>query len=321
MAIYTGGMRQEEEQIAAAERIAAQQAKAETGEVKRKGRSDLFGKALGWAAGEGLSTLAGMALTGITGGAINPMTLRILKAGVKGIGLFGGKAAAHQATTGKWGKQLKTSGQVGKIEAGGKYGYGIKQAETLSQALAEERKSKQDWGTLAGDVGGAIVADVGMEKLGGFAKEKVGGMKFGTDAMGGEQTLGDWAARNYGIGGEDYASKVTAQGLKDNPFLDDDSWDLASSLTSEPIGQSDEVSGLQILDIIQNKEQGGQVMDQQQLMALLALAQMQQQEETAYSDTALEEEKQQSTIADMFASQGKTLGGNNTQSLSQMLGR
>ena len=68
-------------------------------------------------------------------------------------------------------------------------------------------------------------------------------------------------------------------------------------------------------------EEGGQVPQQQQLMALLALAQMQQQDQTAYSGTALEEEKQQSTIADMFASQGKSLDGNNTQSLSQMLGR
>ena len=55
-------------------------------------------------------------------------------------------------------------------------------------------------------------------------------------------------------------------------------------------------------------------------MQLLALAQMQQQE-TAYDNTPLEEEKQQSTISDMFASQGKTLGGNNIQSLSQILGR
>ena len=66
--------------------------------------------------------------------------------------------------------------------------------------------------------------------------------------------------------------------------------------------------------------QGGQV-PQQQLLQLLALAQM-QQEETAYSGTPLEEKQQQpSSIADHFASQGKTLGGNNTQSLSQILGR
>ena len=69
--------------------------------------------------------------------------------------------------------------------------------------------------------------------------------------------------------------------------------------------------------------QGGQVpqMDQNTLIGLAILSQMQQQQETAYSGTPLEEEKQQSTISEMFASQGKTLGGNNTQSLSQILGR
>ena len=46
-----------------------------------------------------------------------------------------------------------------------------------------------------------------------------------------------------------------------------------------------------------------------------------QQGKTAYSGTVLEEKQKPSSIADMFASQGKTLGGNNTQSLSQMLGK
>ena len=57
---------------------------------------------------------------------------------------------------------------------------------------------------------------------------------------------------------------------------------------------------------------------QAQLMALLALAQMQNQE-TAYSGTPLEEKQQ--TISEMFASKGKTLGGNDIQSLSQKLGK
>ena len=66
-----------------------------------------------------------------------------------------------------------------------------------------------------------------------------------------------------------------------------------------------------------NKEQGGYIPrgGQDQLMLMLALAQMQEQE-TAYSGTPLEEV--QPTIAEIFASKGKTLGGNNTQSLSQI---
>ena len=67
-------------------------------------------------------------------------------------------------------------------------------------------------------------------------------------------------------------------------------------------------------------QQGGQVPNQQQqLLQLLALAQM-QQPQTTYDDTALEE-KQQPTISEYFGAQNKTLGGSNTKSLSQLLGR
>jgi hypothetical protein len=65
-------------------------------------------------------------------------------------------------------------------------------------------------------------------------------------------------------------------------------------------------------------------------MQLLALAQAQQQ--TAYDGTPLEEGSEEgsegaseqgkgATIADYFGMQGKSLGGSNQQSLSQMLGR
>ena len=168
MAIYTGGIRQHQEAKAAGERIARQKKKAAAGERKRKKRGFWGGKIGGFLAGQAFSTLGGMALTGLTGGAINPMTLKLITAGLKGVGMTAGKAAAHQATTGKWGKALKTPDQVSKIEAGGKYGYGETEAKTLSEVLAESRKSKVDLGTLAGDVAGSVVADVGLEKLGEF---------------------------------------------------------------------------------------------------------------------------------------------------------
>ena len=66
---------------------------------------------------------------------------------------------------------------------------------------------------------------------------------------------------------------------------------------------------------------GGQVSSQQvphqeELMALVELSQK------AYDGTPLEETEQlQPTIADYFASQGKTLGGNNIQSVSQLMGK
>ena len=66
--------------------------------------------------------------------------------------------------------------------------------------------------------------------------------------------------------------------------------------------------------------QGGQVpqMDQNTLIGLALLAEMGKQEK-AYDNTPLEEK--QPTIAEVFESQGKTLGGNDTQSIAQKLGR
>ena len=62
---------------------------------------------------------------------------------------------------------------------------------------------------------------------------------------------------------------------------------------------------------------GGQVPQMDQLLELIELSES--MNKGAYAGTPLEES--QPTIADYFASQGKTLGGNNTQSLSQKLGR
>jgi len=281
MAIYTGGMRMQDEARAASKRIAAQQAKAEKGESKRKGRAGIFGKL----AGLGIGQLAGWALAPLTGGLVNPLTIKLAQAAISGGSMFAGKAAAHQATTGKWGKQLKTSGQVDKIEAGGKYGYGREEAKTLSEGLTESRESEQDWGTLAGDIIGAGASEFAGESLGSLLKGKT---DMASELTGDELNLSSLVSGGEGTM-ETLASPVD--------YYDD-------AVVSEEIFA-----------------QGGQVpqMDQQQLMQLLALM-SQQQEQTAYSGTPLEE-KQQSSIADMFASQGKTLGGNNTQSLSQMLGR
>ena len=291
MAIYTGGMRMQDEAKAASKRIAKQQAKAEKGEAKRKGRAGLFGKI----AGVGLGALGSMALTAITGGALNPMTMKLLQAGIKGGSAWLGRAGAHQATTGKWGKQFKTPGQVDKIEAGGKYGYGRGDAKTLSEALVDERKSKEDWGTLAGDIGGSFMADVAGENLDEFTGDKL------------RSLLG----------------KAPKPEFAGSPGAVQSDFDVSSFLSNEAPTEKLEMESMDFggssydPDNPFNFQQGGQV-PQKQLMALLALAQMQQS--NAYSGTPLEE-KQPSTIADHFASQGKTLGGNNTQSLSQMLGR
>ena len=72
-----------------------------------------------------------------------------------------------------------------------------------------------------------------------------------------------------------------------------------------------------ILDDGYSYANGGQVMDQNTLVGLAILSEMANKKK-AYDDTPLEEK--QPTISEVFASKGKTLGGSNTKSLSQMLG-
>ena len=103
MAIYTGGMRMQDEARAASKSIAAQQAKAQKAEAKRKGRAGIFGKLGGMA----LGTLAVGAMS-LTGGLSAPL--------VMGAASSLGKKWADEAS--KKGI-FKTPGQVSKITAGG----------------------------------------------------------------------------------------------------------------------------------------------------------------------------------------------------------
>ena len=303
MAIYTGGYRQDTEARAAAKRIAKQQEKAQKGEGKRKKRSGLFGKVGGWLTGEALSSLGSMALMGLTGGAINPVTLKFITTGLKGAGMTLGKAGAHQATTGKWGKALKTSGQVDKIEAGGKYGYGLEEAKTLSEGLAQSRESTIGLDTLAADVTGSLVGEYGADFGKGIMKKtgldkKLGNLQYAllpkTELSGEEMVDFDPFANLFGD-----------RGRLDLPDLDI-SAGLEETIETNPIWEGRE---------------GGQVpsqqMDQNALIGLAILSQM-QNDEKAYDNTPLEENSTQ-TISDYFASQGKTLGGSNIKSLSQRM--
>ena len=70
MAIYTGGMRLEDEAKFASKRVAKQQAKAEKAEAKRKGRAGIFGTLGGMAMG----ALAVGAM-GLTGGLAAPLVM------------------------------------------------------------------------------------------------------------------------------------------------------------------------------------------------------------------------------------------------------
>ena len=324
-----------------AKEYAAQQKKAQ----KRKGISGLLGKGLG--AGIGSLLAGGLGIA--SGGLLMPL--------VMAAGQFGGKGLAHQMTKGMGAK-------TGKL-VGDEYGYGDEEASSLkkdlkSQMAVDPWKEKGGLGKellssyisagMAGNLGGVGKALKGKGTEGllmGTSTDAAGNVIVGSGSKGIEGAMsglgdlfGGSTVKSDAVDPStiDLEASLEGSGLRleqynkmkdaaQEGYVDDDTWDVASSVVSEPIGQSYEVSDAQVPFVNQQPDDqswipgfanGGQVPQQQQLLALLALAEMQQN--NAYSGTALEE-KQPSTIADMFASQGKTLGGNNTQSLSQKLGR
>ena len=318
MAIYTGRMQQEQHRRSAARSIAKQQAKAEKGEAKRKGRAGIFGKLGGLAMG----TLAVGAM-GLTGGLAAPL--------VMGVASSLGKKWADEAS--KKGV-FKTPGQVDKIKADGKYGYGVMAAADATKALKESRKTEFGADTMLGDIAGSYLSAGMAGKLGGAKGLLKGDLSFG-EAL----TTGSKDAWKFGgvkgmkselgnlisfkdEGGDEIAQDYGAS-QADLPLTQEELG--ASAFTPGGMGEMETLAPMDYYDDTAVSEEvfaeGGQVIDQNTLLGLAILSQMQQQQEqTAYDNTPLEEEKQ-STVSEMFASQGKTLGGNNTQSLSQMLGR
>ena len=318
MAIYTGGMKQEQEARAASKRIAAQQRKAQAGEAKRKGRAGLFGKIGGTLLGA-----AAVGLTGLTGGLAAPLVMGIASS-------LGKKWASDASKKGIF----KTPGQVSKIEAGGEYGYGREEAAAHTKALQESRKTEFSGETMLGDIAGSYLSAGMAGKLGGAKGLLKGDLSFG-EAL----TTGSKDAWKFGgvkgmkselgnlisfkdEGGDEIAQDYGAS-QADLPLTQEELG--ASAFTPGGMGEMETLAPMDYYDDTAVSEEvfaeGGQVIDQNTLLGLAILSQMQQQQEqTAYDNTPLEEEKQ-STVSEMFASQGKTLGGNNTQSLSQMLGR
>ena len=311
-----------------AKEYAAQQKKAQ----KRKGLSGLLGKGLGM----GIGSLLGGALGIASGGLLMPL--------VMAAGSFGGKKMAHEMTRGMG---AKTGGLKGDM-----YGYGEEEATSLkkdlkSQMAVDPWKEKGGLGKellssyisagMAGNLGGVGKALKGKGTEGllmGTSTDAAGNVIVGSGSKGIEGAmsgLGDLfggstvksdavdpstidlteSLEGSGLSREQYdAMAKTAQA---NYIDDADDWFGGGDAVVDYSGST----GVDESGNPYSMAHGGQV-PQQQLLALLALAEMQQN--NAYSGTALEE-KQPSTIADMFASQGKTLGGNNTQSLSQKLGR
>ena len=303
--------------------IASQLVKAQGAENKRKKRSSFFGNIAGKGLGMMGSHLAGMALMGVTGGAINPMTLKLIQAGVMGVGKTMGQAGAEQATAGRWGKKFKTPGQI-EVKAKGEYGYGKDDVKEINKDLQEQRKSTVDLETLGGNVTGEIMA-LGAGELKDYGLDKLTDTKIGA-------SINDKLASTFGMGDVDKFKEGIQERYKAlNPQgYEEDFWDLGEEVKMVTAPQHQNQTQL-LSDLAGTQEpyefgsefaNGGQVpkMDQNMLMQLILASQMgQQQENTSYSNTALEDSNM--TIVDKLSAKGKTLGGSNTQSLSQMMGR
>jgi hypothetical protein len=311
-----------------AKEYAAQQKKAQ----KRKGISGLLGKGLGMGLGSLLAGGLGIA----SGGLLMPL--------VMAAGSFGGRKMAHEMTRGMG---AKTGGLKGDM-----YGYGEDEAMSLkkdleSQMAVDPLKEKGGFGKdllssyvsagMAGNLGGVGKAlkgkgtegllmgtstdaagnvivgsgSKGLEGMGAGLGDLFGGSTVKSDAVDPSTIDLEASLEGSGLSLEQYNEmKDTAQA---NYIDDADDWFGGGDAVVDYSGST----GIDESGNPYSMAQGGQV-PQQELLALLALAQM-QQEQTAYSGTPLEEK--QPSIADMFASKGKTLGGNDTQSLSQKLGR
>ncbi|OUW96278.1 MAG: hypothetical protein CBD97_01750 [Pelagibacteraceae bacterium TMED237] len=310
----------------AAEDIAKQQAKAMKGEEKRQKRSGFFGGILG----TGLGIAGGAALTALSGGALNPATLALLKAGVSGAGKTLGQYFAEEASEGKYGKMLKTSGQVDAIKSKSAAGYGREEAKTLTDQLIGMRKST-DVGLeeLGGNVAGSIAAlgtdtlkDYGLEKLGEVTSSKL------KDAP---MIFGEEGARTLGIGGEDFARQVAKQANIDNLDLDESNfWDYVGSEIDTPsdsdlgvlesiLTSSNSNNYLSPTNPTLESSMSGQINDPFAASPAMMDYKMGGQVPKYYGGGAVDNKAP--SITEYFKMKGKTMGGSDTMSIAQKLGK
>mgnify|MGYP003145167581 CR=1 FL=1 len=326
MAIYTGGMRQKQEATKEAKRLAAEARKQERKAQKRKGWSGMLGS--------GLGLLAGTALAGMTGGLAAPLLMAA--------GKFAGRKAGHELTRGM-------AADPSKIKSASKYGYGVEEAKTLrgqleSQMAVDPIKERGGFGKdvlssylsagAAGELGGAKSFIKGKflgEKGASTFKEALVGKEGWKGAAGAKEAIfGKAAESTYSPLHEPTAEDVLDQpGYTGLPFESEEPYEFGSETVEEPYVFGGEEEDAGPLSPLWQGAQGGLVIDQNTLLELAILSRMAHQNK-AYDDTPLDfaqggqvgqVETGQPTIAEIFMSKGKTLGGNNTQSLSQMLGR
>ena len=122
------------------------------------------------------------------------MTIKLIQAGAMGLGKTLGQAGAEQATSGRWGKKLKTPGQI-EVKAKSEYGYGKDDVKEINKDLQEQRKSTVDLETLGGNVTGEIMA-LGGDKLKDYGLDKLTDTKIGA-------SINDRLVSTKGIGDVD----------------------------------------------------------------------------------------------------------------------
>ena len=223
-------------------------------------------------------------------------------------------------------KKLKPD--TSKLDVVDKYGYAGKEVDTLKSELEKQLQPDDT------NLGRELIAATGQEVMAGTLDDTKLGKKFTEFTKIGEKGEGLTLSEimNYAIDpstvldkdkkdsedteGEEVVEDEVAffDPLKnldtgsDRGRLDMDTWDVGS----QEIGDTEEQ------ETYGGKwEDGGQVFEMDQLASLLSLLGEGNQMQSSNQNT----EKPQPTITEYFASQGKTLGGNNIQSLSQKLGR
>ena len=335
MAISLSGIKQKQAKAQALKNLQAQAEAAGKAEGKRKTWSGIAGAGLGLLGG----TFAVGAM-GLTGGLAAPLVMGAASTLAKGLTDRASKGMTPQA-------KLK----------GDMYGFGAGEAKDIQKELDKSRGgSKLTAKTLAQDVAlSYLTAGLGGElKAGGETLKEGGKGALKTAATTGSKDVvrkTGWKAGKDAVidtflgsgksaiaeGGEDIlkegverTGKTFTQGLGENiiDFTKDKGTELLlnESISAIRANQNNEdyEIGESLIGPVQESglfAQGGQVPSQEdQMLALLALSELANQQETTYSGTALEEAKQP-TISEIFQQRGKTLGGNNIQSLGQLLGR
>jgi hypothetical protein len=349
MAISLGRFKQHRAKEQAMQKLQKQAEKAGKAEGKRKKKAGFWGKVGGTVLGA-----AAVGLTMTTGGLAAPLIMGVASS-------LGKKWADDASKGGGWfGKALKTPGQVESVKATDPYGYGKDEAKSITEGLRESRKSNWSVGSMGQDIamsyltagvtgglGGAKDAlkagNVGAAIKGTGAGTKwtleggIEGMKqsmstlipggegasdFAYDPKAGKIAMTPPASAPISI--TDNITQLTPGEISESSLLDGNLFSEETlgafelDAQGNPVSRSIEREGGLIY------QQGGQVqeLDEHTLIGLSILSQManQRNQQTAYSGTPLEEE-QQPTISEVFATKNKTLGGNSTKSLSQLMER